>query len=122
MIAFTVDAYLILLVVHSVILYLVACPLYCDVDSSESSFVAETPLPAVVVDAVGALASNFPSSSFVYPADEQVDGVKVRGESSLGKRPVSRALFDDEKKRMCGGFWGDTLACCNTVMALCLAQ
>lgn len=70
------------------------------VDSSEGSFVAGTPLPAAAASVVDALASEFPPGSFVYPADYHLDGVKISGESSLGKRPVSRALFDEEKKSM----------------------
>lgn len=74
------------------------------VDSSEGSFVGATPLPPAAVAAVDALASGFPSGSFIYPEDQYTEGVKISGSSSLGKRPVSRTLFDDDKKCM---FIGD---------------
>lgn len=69
-------------------------------ESSEGSFVGGTPLPPGAAAAVEALAAGFPSGSFLYPEDEYADGVKISGSSSLGKRPVARTLFDDEKKCM----------------------
>lgn len=114
----TFEAYLTFSTLKSCFFGLILCSVFClFADSSEGSFVGATPLPAAAAAAIDALASGFPSGSFVYPEDQYAEGVKISGSSSLGKRPVSRVLFDDEKK--CMYLWGLTTIIVIYLVDLC---
>lgn len=75
-------------------------------DSSGSSFAASSPLGAEAVSAAEPLGADFPAHGFVSPSDRYSEDITRGGTSSFGKRPVSRALFDDDRKRMyaCGDY------------------
>ena len=66
----------------------------------EESFVGDTLLSPSAADAINDFASEFPPPEFLFPAENSVEATKPIEASSLGKRSVSRALFDDLKKRI----------------------
>lgn len=66
----------------------------------EESFVGETLLSPSDANAIHDFGSEFSSPDYLLPAENYLESTKLVEGSSLGKRSVSRALFDDMKKRM----------------------
>ena len=89
---------LLLSLLKEVLIHFVCSLFWAEID--EESFVGDTLLSPSAADAIHDFASEFPPSEFLFPAENSVEATKPIEPSFLGKRSVSRALFDDLKKRM----------------------